>query len=266
MTNMLPLEPSARDDLAVAFAVLQRPNLLAKFLALLGEPVDGALSALPPLAGRDSRRLIDLALLKCLETAITSLRRPSPFPHERWASTMMTGIIGGIGGFFGPIALPFELVVTSILLFRGIGAIAAEQGEDLSRPETWLACMEVIALGTMRFDRNASQNYYDSRTTLSALPDHEAVQLLKQHLGEASTLVMTRVTGDILVRVLLVLSGIAASGAVPLVGAATGFSVTAIFMDHFQRIADGHFTIRRLERRHGRDRIREEFQRLMGTA
>jgi hypothetical protein len=33
-----------------------------------------------------------------------------------------------------------------------------------------------------------------------------------------------------------------------------------IFMNHFQRIAQGHFTIRRLERRYGRELIQREYE------
>jgi hypothetical protein len=38
----------------------------------------------------------------------------------------------------------------------------------------------------------------------------------------------------------------------PVVGAVGGAAVNLIFMNHFQRIAEGHFTIRRLERIYGR--------------
>jgi len=52
--------------------------------------------------------------------------------------------------------------------------------------------------------------------------------------------------------------------AVPLIGAAGGAVVNALFIDHFQNIARAHFTIRRLERLHGRDLVQEEYGRLAG--
>jgi hypothetical protein len=49
----------------------------------------------------------------------------------------------------------------------------------------------------------------------------------------------------------LVASERAAASAVPVLGAVGGATVNMIFMNHFQRLAHGHFTIRRLERRYG---------------
>jgi hypothetical protein len=43
-----------------------------------------------------------------------------------------------------------------------------------------------------------------------------------------------------------------------------GASVNLIFLNHFQRMAQAHFTIRRLERKYGRDVIRHEYERLAG--
>jgi hypothetical protein len=47
-----------------------------------------------------------------------------------------------------------------------------------------------------------------------------------------------------------------AAGAVPIIGAAFGATINVIFMDHFRRIAKGHFTLRLLERTYGRASIR----------
>jgi hypothetical protein len=38
-------------------------------------------------------------------------------------------------------------------------------------------------------------------------------------------------------------------------GALGGATINMIFMDHFERVAQGPFTIRRLEREHGREAI-----------
>ena len=41
-----------------------------------------------------------------------------------------------------------------------------------------------------------------------------------------------------------------------MVGAVGGATVNVIFMNHFQQIAQGHFTVRRLEREYGVDAVR----------
>ncbi len=53
-----------------------------------------------------------------------------------------------------------------------------------------------------------------------------------------------------------------AAMAIPAIGAIGGALINTIFMDHFQDIAQGHFTIRRLERKHGAHLIEQEYKNL----
>jgi EcsC protein family len=50
--------------------------------------------------------------------------------------------------------------------------------------------------------------------------------------------------------------------ALPVVGALGGASVNYVFLEHFQEIAQGHFTVRRLESVYGKDIVRAEYERL----
>ena len=54
----------------------------------------------------------------------------------------------------------------------------------------------------------------------------------------------------------------AAAQAVPAIGAAGGALINTLFIDHFQDMARGHFTIRRLERTYGKDVIRRAYDAL----
>ena len=54
-----------------------------------------------------------------------------------------------------------------------------------------------------------------------------------------------------------------AAQAVPVVGAMSAAALNLAFTDHFQKLAHGHFTVRRLERHYGRAVVREEYDRLM---
>jgi EcsC protein family len=56
-----------------------------------------------------------------------------------------------------------------------------------------------------------------------------------------------------------------AAQAVPIVGALGGAAVNYAFIDHFQEIARGHFTVRRLERRYGKDAVRAAYEKLSGA-
>jgi hypothetical protein len=45
-------------------------------------------------------------------------------------------------------------------------------------------------------------------------------------------------------------------------GALGGAAVNAAFMDHFQAVARGHFTVRRLERVYGRGTVRLAYDQI----
>jgi EcsC protein family len=53
-----------------------------------------------------------------------------------------------------------------------------------------------------------------------------------------------------------------AAQTVPVVGALGGAAVNHAFIEHFQEVARGHFTVRRLERVYGKDVVRTEYERL----
>ncbi len=75
----------------------------------------------------------------------------------------------------------------------------------------------------------------------------------------SSAPVVTSLVSEIVSRFGLVVSDKVAAGALPILGAVGGATVNVIFMDHFQRIAQGHFTLRRLERAYGAPAIRQHY-------
>jgi hypothetical protein len=57
----------------------------------------------------------------------------------------------------------------------------------------------------------------------------------------------------------LVVSQKVAAQALPVVGALGGAAVNYAFIEHFQDVASGHFTVRRLERLYGKEKVRSEY-------
>jgi hypothetical protein len=53
-----------------------------------------------------------------------------------------------------------------------------------------------------------------------------------------------------------------AAQTLPVVGARGGAAVNYAFIEHFQEVARGHFTVRRLERVYGKNVVRTEYERL----
>jgi hypothetical protein len=49
---------------------------------------------------------------------------------------------------------------------------------------------------------------------------------------------------------------------VPVIGAAGGALVNTVFIGHYQDMARGHFIVRRLEKIHGADPVREAYDKL----
>jgi glycerate kinase len=47
---------------------------------------------------------------------------------------------------------------------------------------------------------------------------------------------------------------------IPVAGAAGGLALNVMFTSHFQRLAEGHFTVRRLERKYGTEFVREQYE------
>jgi hypothetical protein len=60
----------------------------------------------------------------------------------------------------------------------------------------------------------------------------------------------------------LVVTQKVAAQALPVVGALGGAAVDYAFIEHFEDVARGHFTVHRLERLYGKDNIRIEYDQI----
>jgi EcsC protein family len=78
--------------------------------------------------------------------------------------------------------------------------------------------------------------------------------------------VLVRLLAQIASRFGVVVGQKVAAQAVPIVGALGGAVVNYAFIDHFQEIARAHFTVRRLERRYGKDALRMAYEKLSAAA
>jgi hypothetical protein len=91
-------------------------------------------------------------------------------------------------------------------------------------------------------------------------------QALQQVAGrgviDESASALVRLLSQIASRFGAVVSQKVAAQAVPVLGALSGAAVNALFMDHFQTLAQGHFTVRRLERIYGRGTVRLAYEQI----
>ena len=262
-----PLPELQRQALARAVAQLEQPGFVSRLAQVAGSPADLLIKVLPKSVNARLRELVKTAIFRCLDMAVRTLDLDDPDEAwdtpSPWVGKLMTGVTGGVGGFIGPLALPFELPLTTTLMLRDIAEIARDEGEDLKDPEALLACLEVFALGGGREEEGAELNleYFAVRAALSELTREAARTLMERGAINASTPVIARLIGEIVSRFGFAVGDRFASGVFPVIGAISGASVNMIFMDHFQRVARSHFTVRRLERAFGAERVRAAYRR-----
>jgi hypothetical protein len=257
------LSPRHREHLQRAVDLLENQNFAARLADYAGQPVDRMLRMMPKAASRRLNRVIEAAILNCLNLAISSIEPKAKHPPARRLTSLLAGINGGVSGFFGFAALPLELPLTTTLMLRAIADTARHQGEDLSQLDARLACVEVFALGTRSSQRRLDVGYYASRALLSKLAGQASTYLVERSTVSTSTPVVNSLVSEIASRFGVIVSERFAAGALPVLGAVGGATVNVIFMNHFQRIAQGHFTVRRLERVYGPALVRQHYEDLL---
>jgi EcsC protein family len=157
--------------------------------------------------------------------------------------------------------------VSTVIMLRSIAQIARSEGEDLSKPEAALSCVEVFALGGRAGSADASESGYFAVRGMIAKTVTEAARFVAERgvIKEgAPVLVLLKFVTQVAARFGLVVTQKVAAQTLPIVGALGGAAVNYAFIDHFQDVARGHFTVRRLERLYGKERIRSEYDSIAG--
>ncbi len=253
----ITLPPPHQLALQRAVKSLENPDFAARLADYAGRPISRALQLMPKPAAERFNRVVEAAILRSLNIAIRSIKPHSKRPPAQRVSSVMAGISGGVSGFFGIAALPIELPVTTTLMLRAIADIARHHGEDLSTLEARLACVEVFALGASGGARRTDVGYYASRALINRMATDATGIFVERGVANLSAPVVNGLVTEIAARFGIVVSERSAASALPLIGAVGGATVNVIFMNHFQRVARGHFAIRRLERLYGPSVVRQ---------
>ena len=192
----------------------------------------------------------EAAVVRAFDVAVLGMRRPAtslesddlPPSGPGWRDHAVQAAVaasGALGGFTGLSGLIPDIGFTTLTIMREIARIAREEGEDLSTADGKRACLEVFALRS--FDGNAEQSelgYFSARAVLRGRPVVMLLSEVSSHYG-------------------LTLSRKISLQMMPVAGALCGASLNAAFLAHYRALARAHFTIRRLERRHGGRVVRE---------
>jgi hypothetical protein len=209
---------------------LEHPSLAARLASVVGTPIEVAVRLLPKDWYKRLHAGLEATLVRLLSGAIRSLSSsPTPtMPH------------------FG--------------FHKAIGCASGAEGEDLNDPATRLECVQVFAFGAQSEEDDAADTgYYGVRLAL-ALSVTNAMRHVIQHGVSADGPAMIGLAAAISNRFGIAMTQKAAAVMVPLIGAAGGAIINAVFMQHFQETAWGHFTIRRLERTYGSALVRQAYE------
>ena len=237
------ISPDDLSELKAAKELLENPGLTARVTSMLGSPIERGFQLLPEKWSSAVQSAVEISLNRALNIAVASL--------------------GGLGGAFGLAALPLELPLSTTIMLRSIADVARSEGEDLDRPETKLACLEVFALGgNSSADDSVETGYYAVRAALATSLADAAQHIAQRGLSTEGAPALVRFLAAIASRFGIVVSEKAAAMAVPAIGAVGGGVVNALFIDHFNSMARGHFKVRSLERKYGRQLIQEAYQNL----
>jgi hypothetical protein len=262
---MSELSPHDLAELARAKESLENPSLAIRLADRLGAPIDALVKRLP----EGARQLVSRSTRSALETALDVALRTLPpmrggLPASDWVHRTAVVVTGAVGGSAGLAGLMVELPLSTTVMLRSIAEHARAQGEDLSRVSTRLECLAVFAYGSRSSaDDAADSAYFAVRAALgravAQASEYVAARRALGGVAETTAPAIVQLLTRIAQRFGTAIADKAAAQLVPVIGAAGGAAVNALFIDHYQTTARAHFAVRRLVREHGEDAVRRAY-------
>ncbi len=246
-------------QLSDAKALLANGSLSDKIGALFGVSIENGYACLPRDWEAQTAAIAEDTLMLALRGMLTTLGGGSSdiFPTiARFSAGIRTHErIAELPG------LALELPVSMMLLCRSVADIARANGERSEDLDTRLACLELFALGDAR--RNATSAGYFALRARLASPTTAAIDYLINTLmvdedADALRGYVSAIAGHFREQIEIHV----AAEAIPDIGRHYGSAMNLLLIDHFQDIARGHFTVRRLERAYGQHEVRTTYDRI----
>ncbi|MGJ8637792.1 MAG: EcsC family protein [Opitutaceae bacterium] len=251
------MNPEDLDDLKVARDKLENTSLAAKVTNLIGAPLEKGFEILPDKIRNNLGSITQAALKASMRSALFTLKDAPNTENSNKLHKLAAAASGGIGGALGLAALSVELPLSTTIMLRSIADIARSEGESINNVESRLSCLEVFAFGSPqnKADDAVETGYFAVRASLAQSVSAAAHHLASKGLAAESSPAIVRMINLIAQRFSIQVSEKLAAQAIPAIGAAGGALINTVFIDHFQQMAHGHFTIRRLERKYGKEII-----------
>ncbi len=239
----IALDETSRKELADAMRRLERGRgLVVRMADLLGGFVSRfgrfglARIGMSHAVQEKFSGIAQAALARAYDIAILGLEgRQAGSARGTRGLVIASGAASGFAGLAGFIP---DATFTTLAIMREIARIAREQGEDLASDEARRACLEVFAFRSKAETDESELGYFSARLMFQGRP-------------------FTLLLSEVAARYGVVLGEKFGLQAVPVAGAVAGATLNAAFLEHYRNLAQAHFVIRRLERTHGRDVVRE---------
>jgi len=258
------LTEAHRLELHSAMLLLENPGIAARITNLIGMPVEKGFALLPKSWNQKIGEITKTALMKAADTAIFTMKNAPGVPSSDGWHKLGVALTGGIGGFLGLPALAIELPVSTTIMLRSIAEIARSEGESVNDYQTKMACLEVFALGGKnKSDDSSESGYFIVRAALAKYISEATEYVATKTLAEEGAPALVRLILTIAQRFSIQVTEKVAAQAIPVIGAAGGAIINTLFIDHFQDIAKGHFTVRRLENIYSKEIVKAAYEELL---
>jgi len=252
------------DDLKRAVELLEFPSFISKFSNFVGKPVEKIIDILPIQASENIQDVTNVTLSKLLSFTVKTMDKDSKSEASTITHKIASGVSGALGGAFGLPALAVELPISTSIILRSIADIARSEGEDIATLQARLACLEVFALGgSSDADDGAETGYFAVRAVLANAVSDAAKHIAAKGVTEKGAPAIARLVTQLASRFGTVVSEKILAQGVPIIGALGGVTINLLFVDHFQDVGRGHFIVRRLERKYGKEEVQKEYMKIL---
>lgn len=252
---------------------MENIGLAMRGLNSIGGTIETGINKIPEKQRLWLQQLVNKTLVALVKANLKTMQKGKSFkkPSNKSYKALVTAT-GSASGFFGSTTgigtaiFASELALSTKFIMRSIMDIARSEGEDVYNMETQMACLQVFALGgTTASDDDLDTSYYTTRVAMSSTLKGASAYISKNGLqGLSQVLVMStnpivKAIGVIASRFTIQVSEKFIAQSMPIIGAAGGGTINFMFINHFQKMAKAHFTLRRLERKYGEETIKNVY-------
>src|SRR5690606_15403410 len=245
-----------------------------KGVNLVGNTLEKGTKVIPERALNVLQKSTEKILLGLLKANLLTISKNKKFkePSNKtykalvMSSGALSGFVGSTTGI-GTALFLSEMTVTTKFILRSILDIARSEGEDIYSLEGQMQCLEVFALGGLsKDDDGMDTSYYVTRAALTttlknatAVSIKTAINVAAKSASVAGSNSITIFITQIAARLSVLINEKFMAQAVPVVGAFGGGTINFVFINHFQKMAKAHFTLRRLELKYGQESVQNVY-------